>query len=731
MTAGREGGMRHLGKMAVLVFALALALALLACGSSAGGPKSSSEGSAETSASSSGSSTEAVEENAGASAEAGSELVGSPWVTSILSGNLPAAQPEVKDDLYAHYNYEYLAAHQDQNSSKLKECSSELRDAVTAIIEDESMIGHDLDQLRIFYNQAADVEALQATGLSEVKPYLDRIDEVTTLDEMNALLTADDFPFSPFVLANVTTNDTRAKNIVGISPNFVLCDPYIVGGTYYQNSDDPQVQANIEALLQNLVANSLVDLMAAGMDKDELKDAGAQLISFEKKHGQYLDAVSTYLNADYGALAEEMRNSYCTLDEMCALASNFPMKETLDKMWKGGSETYFIDRDWLEAFNGLWTEENLATIKLVAKAKVLGETRPYRDPTPMNDVLESSGQVAPSAEDFAYTACTSLDTLANVVAKIYVDDALGDNAKARLEALSGNLIATYKDLVENTTWMGEESRQRIIEKLDNMTINVLEPQGGYFDYGNLELTPTEEGGTLFSNYLKLKQYRYDCESKLVNQPAVAASPWFGAAPTMANSFYDPTSNSINIYPGFVTSQIYTDEMTDADLLAGAGWSIGHEISHGFDYEGSQLDAYGQPNPVFTDADVDAFVLKCATLAMYYSKIEVMPDQMVNGQLVVGEAGADLSGMQACLELASKTEGFDYDDFFEGCSNVWAEVVLAQYLTEYLADVHPMNHLRVNVSAQMYDAIYEAFGVAEGDGMYLAPGERIVMWGSNA
>ena len=198
-----------------------------------------------------------------------------------------------------------------------------------------------------------------------------------------------------------------------------------------------------------------------------------------------------------------------------------------------------------------------------------------------------------------------------------------------------------------------------------------------------------------------------------------------------NAFYDPTSNSINIYPGYVTSAVYTEDMTDVDLLAGACWTIGHEISHGFDYVGSQLDAYGTPNPVFTDADVDSFVLKCSTLASYYNTIEVTPGQKVDGRLVVGEAAADLCGLQVCFELASKTDGFDYNDYFEGIANEWAQVMAVYELPERLLDPHPMSNLRVNVSAQMLDPIYDVLGVAEGDGMYLAPEQRIVIWGPNA
>ncbi len=709
--------MKRIKELTAMALAFAVAAVLVACGGNAGGSASSSG---------SGESASAI-----ASSAATAELYGSPWTTSIVQGNLPAEQPEAKDDLYTHYAYDYLAAHQTQPMSAMQEYAAELQAVNLSVIGDSSKTSHDLDQLRIFFEQASDTEAIQKAGLGELQPYLDRIDAVKSIDEMNALLTADDFPFSPFVLTNITLADTRDVNIVAVSANLALVDTVSVGGTYYQDTNDPQMQQTMEAAVQNMATMPLVDLMSAGMSQAEVQEAFATVLAFEKVHGKYVDYNGKYSMQDFGAAAEAVRDSYFTLDELCAACPNFPMKATLDKLGKGGSPKYASTREWLEAFNGVWTDDNIEAIKLVAKMKVLAETRPYRDPSVLNQTLEAYGQPTKTAEAFAYEACNQQDTFAIVLAQTYVDTALGPDAKTRLTGLAQELVATYKGLVDNTAWMGEESQQRVIEKLDHMTLNVLEPVGGYYDFSGVELTPTDQGGTLLGNYLKLRQYRLDQESKMVGQPAVAACPWFFVRPTEMNAFYDPTSNSVNIYPGFVTSLVYSADMSDQDLLAGAGFTIGHEISHGFDYQGAQFDAYGTPNPVFADADVDAFVLKCSTLALYYSKIEVAPGTNVSGETVVTEAAADLNGMQAILELAKKDANVDYGKFFARISNVWAQVVLEATLPNLVLDTHPLNNLRVNVNAQMFDPIYDALGVAEGDAMYLAPNERINIWGPNA
>lgn len=659
------------------------------------------------------------------------ELMGKPWVTSILQGNLPPQRPEAKDDLYTHYNYDYLAAHQEQRGSTMNDHAAELQGTCVATIKDTSKSSHDLDQLRIFFNQAADAETIKKVGLSEVQPYLDRINAVTSIKEMNDLLTAEDFPFSPFLLANITTNDTRGTNIVVVNPNLVFSDPLTVGGMFYQDPEDPQEKQDMEAALLMVSQDSLLDLAVKGMDKEQVQAEFDKIATFEKSYAKYLDYGSKYSTQEFGAAANAVRANYITPDELYAACPNFPMKEMLDKLGKGDSALYASTTGWAEAFNEVWTDENIDVIKQIAELKVLNETRPYRDPSVLNKLLSDSGAPVDDAETFAYKACDSLDTFSAALSNIYVSEGLGPNAKERLTKLSQDIVNEYKDLVGKTAWMGEESRARVIEKFDHMTLNVLAPVGNYYDYSGLELTPTDQGGTLMGNYLKLKRYRQDQESKMVGQPAAATSPWFYVKPTTTNCFYDPATNSINILPGYVTSLQYTDNMDETGLLGAIGFSVGHEISHGFDYVGAQLDAYGVPNPVFADVDVNAFKTKTSELSSYYKTLEVAPGVMVNGDSVVTEATADLCGMQVVLEIAGKKEGADYDKFFSTFANVWASTVPESLMSTLLVDVHTLDNHRVNVNSQMFDPIYSKLGVKEGDAMYLAPDKRINVWGPNA
>ena len=286
-------------------------------------------------------------------------------------------------------------------------------------------------------------------------------------------------------------------------------------------------------------------------------------------------------------------------------------------------------------------------------------------------------------------------------------------------------------LVGDTPWLDPQSRENVIDKIDNMALNILCPDGGYFDYSGLKLAPADEGGTLLGNYLALKAYNDKLEAKLAGQPARASATWLYIRPTAQNCFYDSVSNSINIFPGYITSAVYDKGMGEEELLAGVGFAMGHEMSHAFDFAGSQFNAYGEPIAVFADADVQEFTAKRQKIADYYSTIEVAPGTAVDGAAVSVEATADLCGMQVILERARDIEGFDLEKMFGRLAASWATVYSPAYTDVLLVDEHALNNQRVNASAQMLDEFYDAYGAAEGDAMYLAPESRLAIWGKGS
>ena len=198
-------------RICTVVFAVLLAVGLSACGQA----QSNASGSGDSSASSSVAQEEQSSAQQSSSVQQAAEPYGDPWVSSIFVGNLPARIPEATDDLYTHYAYDYIADHQDGGYSSVRgDSQGELRAAVTAVIEDGSQTSPEMEQLRIFYDQAADMQTLEATGADELKPYLKAVKDTQSLDELEAVLLSDDFPFSPWIKTTVSAPDMMSNMCV-------------------------------------------------------------------------------------------------------------------------------------------------------------------------------------------------------------------------------------------------------------------------------------------------------------------------------------------------------------------------------------------------------------------------------------------------------------------------------------------------------------------------------------
>ena len=657
-------------------------------------------------------------------------LYGQPWVSSIFVGNLPENTPKASDDLYTCYAYDYASKHQDGTSSSVMgDTQGELRQSVEEVVKDRSQTNASLDQLRIFYDQASDAQALEAAGADELKPYLKAIADTTSLDELEELLLSEDFPFTPWIDSTLSSTDMMSDMCIGITPHMLFSDAE-TGAEIYLDTDDATVAAARKQIRdeKTVKVEDWISMLSIG-DPDKNAENAEAMFELEKTYCKHTSQ-EQYLIAEYGKQTQTVKAF--TFDELAVEYPNFPIRETLAKLGEDkGDSVMVVYPEWLAAFNDIWTEDNFEQLKAMTEVKVLAECSDFLSPSLFTGTQARLGQVTPTSDDVAWRACDRTDTFAQLLAKTYVEHTLGEEAVDDLTKLSNDLIDAYIELVKKTDWLNAQSREKIMDKIDNMALNVLYPDGGYFDYSGLELVPTEEGGTLLGNYLKLKAYNEKCKADLIGQPARASIVWMNIRPTTQNCFYDPTSNSINIFPGFVTSAVYEQGATQEELLGGMGFIMGHEISHAFDYSWSQFDAYGRPDPVFTEDDVSDFVALRDKLADYYSTIEIAPGKNVNGITVSAEAAADLSGMQAIVERGHEIEGFDYVKMFECLAKTWAGVYPQASMDVLLQDFHAPRNIRINVSAQMTGDFCNAFDVTEGKGMYLAPDQRIIMWGENA
>lgn len=659
--------------------------------------------------------------------ESAAPVFGTPWVNSNVIGNLPAESPEAKDDFYLNTNYFAIANSQENGYDRMTAVNSEVQDVIMRLIESGEDLGNDVAQLRILFELGSDTDRLTKEGLSPVQPYLDRINAVQSLQELNDLLLAEDFPFSPYIATYTAAGGLDKENIVLLTPALSLSDDPITGLEFYGSPINEAGLMNLLGL--NNAVYSGISASDMGYSQEEAPGKVVEFVNMEISYAHLSGTTGYFLNSEYGTYADSC--VFMTPEETYALSTSFPLEGTLKKFGRDKSASFAATGpEWIKALDDLWKEENLAQLKELTSFKVLMECYPFLDQDKANVIRTFlSGTPASVGKVNGYAVCNRCVTLPGLLSSLYVEYGLGQETVDRLKNLTNDLIDTYCEMVSESEWLSESGKENALAKLKNMNLNVLVPADGYMDFSGLKLTPASEGGSLLDAYLAIKAYRNEKENEMIGQKATSDMVWRVLAPTMINCFYDANSNSINVLPGFVTSSVYSKDMTDMELLGTLGTVIAHEISHGFDFLGSQFNAQGIGEPILSDADKDAFLARVQKVVDYFDKIEVLPGITCSGNNLKIENSADLSGLLAAAKLAGSDPNNDLDAFFRSYAQLYG------YATQYYTisvlnnmDTHAARYLRVNVPVQMCPEFVKTYNIQEGDGMYVSPENRLIIWG---
>ena len=323
------------------------------------------------------------------------------------------------------------------------------------------------------------------------------------------------------------------------------------------------------------------------------------------------------------------------------------------------------------------------------------------------------------------------NTMGEAVGKIYVDKHFPAEAKARMKVLVGNLIEAYRQSINQIDWMGAETKQKALEKLAKFT-----PKIGYTDkwrdYSKLEIKP----GDLLGNVQRATAFEVDRQLAKLGQP-IDRTEWL-MTPQTVNAYYNPPANEIVFPAAILQPPFFNMAAEDAVNYGGIGAVIGHEIGHGFDDQGSKYDGEGNLKSWWTEADRKAFESRTGKLVAQYDGFEALPGQFVKGALTIGENIGDLSGLQIAykaykLSLGGKEgpvlDGLTADQrFFAGWAQVWRRKYRDAELSNRLStDPHSPSEFRCNGIVRNLPEFYAAYGVKEGDKLFLKPDARVKIW----
>ena len=247
------------------------------------------------------------------------------------------------------------------------------------------------------------------------------------------------------------------------------------------------------------------------------------------------------------------------------------------------------------------------------------------------------------------------------VAQLYSETYLKQEDKERIAGMVDEIQEVYHDILNEADWLSEETRAKAVEKLDAIQKNVLYPDSWEpYSCEELNYAGPQEGGTLWEACMAIDRYTAQKTVRQFSEP-IDHTEWpDDTTPNTYNCFYMPNYNSIYILGAYVRPLGDIGALSDEELYARIGIAIGHEFSHAFDPTGAQFDKDGNMNFWWTEEDGMAFMEKAAKLAAFYDGIQPWEGQSYDGNIVSGEACADLAGMKVVLRIAAEKEGFDYD-----------------------------------------------------------------------
>ncbi len=322
--------------------------------------------------------------------------------------------------------------------------------------------------------------------------------------------------------------------------------------------------------------------------------------------------------------------------------------------------------------------------------------------------------------------------IGEALGKLYVSRYFSPEAKAKADALVQNLLKAYAIDIGALTWMTPPTREKALTKLSQYMLKVGYPDH-WRDYSALEINP----GALIADMQAANSFEWNRELKRIDEP-VDRTEW-EMTPATVNAYYEPTLNEI-VFPAAILQPPFFDPAADdAVNYGGIGATIGHEISHGFDDQGSKYDGTGALKSWWTDEDRKNFEARTSALAAQYDTYEPLPGLHVNGKLTLGENIADLAGLTIAFKayhiaLHGKTppvlDGMTGDQrFFFAHGQSWREIWRPDLTRRIvLSDPHSPDIYRVNGVLRNVDDWYAAYpSVAAGDTYWLAPEARVRLW----
>ncbi len=598
--------------------------------------------------------------------------------------------------------------------------------AILAKAKEGGTYAADTDQAKALaiFDTKMNVEARNKLGVAPLQAALADIDGITSIADLQEVLATNPTVGSPFLnLSAFPDLNNSSVNAAYVGPNGLG----LPDRDFYLEQDAKSKEIRDEYV--NHVARMLQFL---GDEEPVAKASAQKILSYET------------------VLAEPRLDKVQSRD-----ARNYNNPRSIEEV-----QELLPAMDISKFLRDLGVREDLDTI-IVTQPKYLMAMQEFLTTTPLEDIktmlrwhtmADAANQLTTEIEDanWAFYAKylngakeqrpaderalnTVNGTVGEALGQLYVDEKFPPEAKEKAEEMIANVIAAFQQRIEKLDWMSPDTKAKAIEKLDKFTVKIGYPDE-WEDYGAMEVSAEK---SYFDNMAAVGKWGRDKNFAEIGQP-VDKSEW-GMSPQTVNAYFNPLNNEI-VFPAAILQPPFYDYLADdAVNYGGIGAVIGHEISHAFDDSGARFDGDGNLVNWWTEQDLAEFTKRGDALAKQYSAIAVLDSVYINGKFTLGENIGDLGGVLGAYDglmlnyakngRPENIDGFTPEQrFFMSWATVWRTLSRDDALRNQVkTDPHSPGRTRATQPLVNIDAFYEAFDIQEGDGMWLAPEERVRIW----
>ena len=639
----------------------------------------------------------------------------------------PAVRPQ--DDLYTHVNGKWLAETEipadKSRYGTFFVLSDKAEEDVRVLIEEVSAMenvapGSAAQKIRDYYNSYMDEAKADGLGVDPIRADLDRIAAAETHADIVRLfgeLGTDGIlnPIGLFIFSDFQDANT---NVVYLAENGTT----LPDRDYYLKDDEHHVQGR--QLLTEYAGRlfTLSGLPGADRIGGEVLALETRLAEVQWTREENRDRVKQY-------------NPH-TLAELDALAPGIDWKAFFEASRLPERDAYIVMQpSFFAAAHGIITGTPVETWRDYLRFQTLSAYAPVLSADYFSawfDMFLKGLQGVEEPKPRWKRAIASINgNMGELLGQLYVERHFKPEAKARMQELIDNLIAAYRQSITELDWMSDATKEEALTKLSKFRAKIGYPDE-WRDYSKLEVV----AGDLVGNVKRATAFEYQRNLNKLDRP-VDKSEWL-MTPQTVNAYYLPMWNEI-VFPASILQPPYFNmEADDAVNYGAIGAVIGHEIGHGFDDQGRKFDGAGNLRDWWTPEDNERFLERKDRLAAQYSGYEVIDGMTINGEFTSGENIGDLGGLSIAYKAyrlslngaeAPVIDGWTGDQrFFLGWAQSWREKRRPEEEKRLLTiDPHSPTKFRANGAAVNVPEFYDAFGVEEGDGMYLPPEERVKIW----